>query len=376
MNRTQLHSLRRARQILTDFRAAVSLHGHTMHSEEALSSVLRYVPRVPIAGRVFRLLEERYRSITGRTFDYQRAYWTPPLPPQSALDLERCQIEDKLALAPLVSLTDHDNIHASSRLRVLESSREMPGSLEWTVPLGPSFLHIGVHNLPPHRAEDWVRELNAYTRCPMPALLADLLAGLSGLPDTLLVLNHPLWDEPEIGVTAHFRMLHCFLRENGQWIHALEVNGLRPWLENQAVLRLARAMNFPAVSGGDRHGSAPNTVLNLTRASSFGEFVAEVRRDRLSTILAMPQYEGPHALRYLECTLDILREYPDLAGRRRWMDRAFVWEEDGSEAPLAAYWPEEGLWPAGLLSLARLSYSSPLRSVVQVALAAYQGGTL
>ena len=332
---------------------------------------------IPIASRLFRLIEERYLAFTGRTFDYSRAFWTPPLPPQAALAAERSQIEERFGLAALVSLTDHDNILASTRLRVLEGERELPVSLEWTIPRGRSFLHLGVHNLPPGRARGIVRDLASFTRGLPGPRLEELLAALSEVKETLLVLNHPMWDEPGIGAQAHLQMLHGFLSDCRPWIHALEINGLRPWSENESVSGLAAAWGLPVVSGGDRHGSAPNTALNLTNALCFSEFVQEVREGLQSTVLLTPQYEGPHRLRYLDCILDILREYPEMAGRRQWMDRAGVREPDGSVVPLSALLDVElGRTASWLLSFTSLLHSGPLRSAVRVALTLCQESPL
>jgi hypothetical protein len=375
--RTEVRICGSAAPALARFRAGVSLHSHTMHSEEALAPIPRYARQVPGASRLFRLIEERYLAFTGRSLDYDRAFWTPPLPPQAALALERNQIEEGLNLSALVSLTDHDNITASTRLRVLEGERDLPVSLEWTIPRGGSFLHLGVHNLPPGRSQGIVRELASFTRGYPGPRLEELLAGLSELQETLLVLNHPMWDEPGIGAPAHLQMLQEFLSSCGPWIHALEINGLRPWPENESVSELAAAWGLPLVSGGDRHGSRPNTALNLTNASCFGEFVQEVREDLQSTVLLTPQYDGPHGLRYLDCILDILREYPELAGRRCWMDRACVREPDGSVAPLSAFWDAEwGRTASLLLSLTSLLHSGPLRSAVRVALTLCQESPL
>ena len=171
MQSARLHFLQQGRQEVRRFRSGVSLHSHTMHSEETMAPLPRYLRRLPVIRSVFRILEQRYRAATGKTFDYKRAFWTPPLPAQEALAVERGQIEDVLGLEALVSLTDHDNIVASTRLQLLESARGMPVGLEWTVPREQSFLHIGVHNLPPSRAQDWVRELNSYTSRPSDARL-------------------------------------------------------------------------------------------------------------------------------------------------------------------------------------------------------------
>ncbi|MFB3778928.1 MAG: hypothetical protein ACE141_15020 [Bryobacteraceae bacterium] len=372
-NRTEVQFGSIAASASARFRTAVSLHSHTMHSEEALAPIPRYVRHVPIVSRLFRLIEERYLAFAGRAFDYTRAFWTPPLPPQAALAAERSQIEEKLGLAALVSLTDHDNILTSARLSVLERERKLPVSLEWTIPRGRSFLHLGVHNLPPGRAEGLVRDLNAFTCEPAEARLVELLSALCEFKHTLVVLNHPMWDEPGIGAQAHLRMLQGFLSGYRPWIHALEINGLRPWAENQSVSGLAAEWGLPMVSGGDRHGSAPNTALNLTNASCFSEFVREIREDFQSTVLLTPEYDGPHGLRYLDCILDILREYPEMAGRSQWMDRAYVREPDGSVLPLSAFW--DGDWGRAaslLLSFTSLVHSGPLRSAIRAALSACQ----
>jgi hypothetical protein len=363
MNTTRLHSLWNGRAPIHGFRTAVSLHSHTMHSEESLASLPRHVRRVPI-------LRQAARKLSA---NFSRVYWTPPLPALNAFQLERDQIEDRLGLAALVSLTDHDNIQASTRLQLLDSMHGVPVSLEWTVPLAESFLHIGIHNLPRALAHAWVQNLRLYTRRPSRELLGQLLAGLNELKGTLVVLNHPLWDEPETGAATHLRMVREFLENHGQWIHALELNGLRPWPENRAVLQLAGASGNTIISGGDRHGSAPNPVLNLTNTASFDEFAAEIRQRRMSQILLTPQFRGPFNLRWIECALDIVRDYPELAGRHHWSDRAFYRHQDGSSLPLSAHWSGGALQAEKyILSIVRLFESRPLRSALRAVLAVHQ----
>ena len=59
----------------------------------------------------------------------------------------------------MVSLTDHDDIEAPSTLHVLPEMGDVPISLEWSAPYGPSFFHIGVHNLPARWAHGVVHRL-------------------------------------------------------------------------------------------------------------------------------------------------------------------------------------------------------------------------
>ena len=46
-------------------------------------------------------------------------------------------------------------------------------------PLRPSFFHLGIHNLPPHRAQAIMAELAEFTAAPSKAQLAELLAALN-----------------------------------------------------------------------------------------------------------------------------------------------------------------------------------------------------
>ena len=67
---------------------------------------------------------------------------------------------------------------------------------------------------------------------------------------------------------------------------------------------------MPAISGGDRHGLEPNANLNLTTRRSFAEFAAEIRRERLSAVLFMPQYRETLGMRWFETVKDIVRCHP------------------------------------------------------------------
>src|SRR5258708_34334876 len=123
---------------------------------------------------------------------------------------------------------------------------------------------------------------DSYTTDPQPARLRDVLASLHADPDVLTVLIHPLCDLTGIGRERHRQELGEFLKRNGQFLHGLELSGVRTWPENREVTEIAAGWNQPVVSGGDRHGCEPNAVLNLTQARSFPEFVRQIRRERES----------------------------------------------------------------------------------------------
>ena len=364
MNHASLQFLWKNRSAPARYPAAVSLHGHTLHSWENLRFLSSFKLPLPLIPAVLRVAGWQHRRATGGDMSLARVLWTPPLAPAEAYRLEARQISS-LGLQPIVSLTDHDDIEAGLALRRTPAAPAAPVSVEWTVPFGPTFFHLGVHNLPPAQARAIFADLCDCTANPEPTRLAELLAMLDACEDLLIVLNHPLWDEADIGARAHRRTLASLLSQHGRWIHALELNGLRSWDENSEVLELARTWQLPAISGGDRHGLEPNANLNLTHASSFAEFVAEIRRERLSTVLFMPQYRETLGMRWFETVKDIVRCHPE-AQRPRWVDRFFYECEDGVTRPIAELWPNEG--PALLRSvfaMLRLSESQSLRAALR-----------
>jgi len=356
-------------QSLRQFRTGVCLHGHTMHSEECLDFLPRYLHHVPGLSQIV----SRYQR-GPRPVDFARAFWTPPLSPASALRLEREQIAG-LDLQPLVSLTDHDNIEAGVSLQVAADLNEVPISVEWTVPYERSILHLGIHNLPPHTAREWLAAMAAYTAAPDEKLLPGILSACAKIPDSLIVLNHPFWLEEGVQEDDHRRALDRVLRECIEWFHAFELNGTRRWHENADVVQLAQTHGRPLISGGDRHACEPSACLNLTNAQSFSEFASEIRTGQ-SSLLFLPHYQESMALRILEASWDILRPYPEYPGRERWTDRFFYRSEEGHVRPLSAVWQGQVPWMLqGATGMLQFFATSPVRLALRL-LAAEQGELL
>jgi hypothetical protein len=322
------------------FQAAVSLHSHTLHSHERLDFVYRIARHFPPLRFALEQGETRYRSIHGCALDLTRAWWTPPLAPHHAWLLEARRIQNHFGLNAFVSLTDHDDIQAPLALRVLEECRNSPISVEWTVPYEHTFFHLGVHNLDAERAWGVLRDLSIFTADPRPGLLLDLLGYLNARPETLLILNHPHWDEKGIGEAEHRASARRFMTAHSGFIHALELNGLRPWKENRGIFQLAAMFGKPLISGGDRHALEPNATLNLTNASTFAEFVEEIREGS-SDVLVTNQYLEPFPTRILQSLQDVLGHHENHAlGWRRWSDRVFYACDDGAARSLAQLWKQ------------------------------------
>jgi hypothetical protein len=180
------------------------------------------------------------------------------------------------------------------------------------------------------------------TADPTPAAIGGLLAEFDALPGVLLVLNHPFSNEQRCELDLHIRHVVEFLEMFGKNIHALELNGLQPASDNREVVRLAAERHFPVISGGDRHCTEPNANVNLTNASSFAEFVHEIRVERRSHVLFMPQYRDPIPARYIEFIWQAVRDYPGLPGGEHWADRIYALRDSGVIESLSAIWGHEG----------------------------------
>lgn len=346
-----------------DYKTAVSLHGHTIYSQESLYFISDFAGKVGLLRWLLAMKEKKAVRQSNIRLDFDRAYWTPPLTPSAAYEIECRQITEQLRLRSIVSLTDHDNIYAPQLLRVRERTSDVPISTEWSVPYGGAELHIGLHNLPPHQAESIVAAMNACTAKPDQSLLKQVLADLHARKDVLIVLNHPMWDIVGAGEEIHRLAVRSFMAALGQYIHALELGGLRGWEENRKTYELAEAWNVAVIAGGDRHGSEPSAVLNLTNAASLPEFIAEVRRKQ-THILFMPQYAKPLWTRMLQVVLDVTKPQPGHPLGTNWDDRTFHPDQTGALRPLSQLWDHRPAFIESIFGVFRLLESGAIRQAI------------
>ena len=286
--------------------------------------------------------------------------------PHDVYDIEKEQINEA-GLDAIVSIY-RPRQHRRQLCRSTSSTdnAKAPISLEWTVPFEYGFFHVGVHNLPKDRAVEIdqnaarlyisakIRRTKSCTRC---------FAMLNEIPQVLVILNHPLWDIEIVGKEKHEILLKNFIKEHGHWIHAFEINGFRTWSENKAVIEMAEALGIPIATGGDRHGCKPNTVINLTNAKTFEEFVEEIRVEKRSEVVLMPEYKQPLHSRQLQSFSEILKHYPEFPeGRQKWFDRVYFDTGDGKGVrQLSVHWRRGGptwlrwaIWTLGVLGSPRM----------------------
>ena len=369
MPNASISYLWRDKEAARGFKTGVSLHSHTNQSRETLDFLANFGNQYPVMRPLLARLERRSQEMHGVRVNYAASYWTPPMTPKLAFDLESRQIE-KLGLASMVSLTDHDTINAPMLLRTVPSARQIPVSVEWSAPYGTQSFHLGIHNLPSAHAQQWMATLKEFTARPSDARLTEILKALHDLPNVLVIFNHPLWDLYLIGKEKHQFLVNEFLQKNGAYLHALELNGLRNWDENRAVRRLAEKWNMLLISGGDRHGVEPNANINLTNATSFTEFVHEIRRERKSSVLFMPQYAQPWKHRLLQSTIDAIRNYPEFPlGSRNWDERAYHPDANGVVRPLSELWPKQSapIMMRILIAMVQLLGKGPVAGGLRIA---------
>ncbi len=346
LKKTRLHILHKPKDLSKEAKTGVSLHCHTEYSKEMLDFVPHYADKLPIISYFWQKERKKYTEREGRPPDFSTGFWSPPLTPQEVYNLEKKQINEA-GLEAVTSVTDHDSIDANLQICRKTANEQAPISLEWTVPFEYGFFHVGVHNLPKENAVELTKKLLDYTfnkENHSNNNLREMFSMLNKMPEVLVILNHPIWDIEMVGKERHALLLKDFLKEHGRWIHAFEINGFRSWSENKAVIEMAEALGYPLVTGGDRHGCKPNTVINLTNSKTFAEFAEEIRVDKRSEVVLMPEYKHPLHSRQLQSFAEILKNYPEFPeNRRRWFDRVHFDIGDGfGVRPLSVHWDRGG----------------------------------
>lgn len=361
LKQTRLHILQDAESLTSRAKTGVSLHCHTEHSKEMLDFIPHYADKLPIISYFWQKERKKYQEKEGKGIDFSTAYWSPPMTGQAVYNIEKDQIA-RAGLDEIVSITDHDSIDAGLEVNRNGENTHAPISLEWTVPFEFGFFHVGVHNLPTDRAVEITQTLLEYTFVKenhSNEKLQEMFSMLNELPGVLVILNHPIWDIELVGEERHEALLKDFIKAHGRWIHAFEINGFRSWSENKLVIEMAEALGIPIATGGDRHGCKPNTVINLTNADTFDEFVHEIRVEKKSEVVLMPEYEQPLHSRQLQSFSEILKHYPEFVeGRQKWFERVFFDSGDGQGVrSLASHgwrlggprWLRAAIWTLGFL---------------------------
>ena len=108
------------------FRSGVSLHSHTNQSKETLDFLANLGNQYPVIRPLLSRLERRSKAAHGVRINYAASYWTPPMTPKLAFDLESRQIE-KLDVAPWFRSPTTTTSRRPMLLRTVPSARAHSG---------------------------------------------------------------------------------------------------------------------------------------------------------------------------------------------------------------------------------------------------------
>lgn len=265
---------------------AVSLHNHSCHSVErlaALNHVVRKAFMRPVSGIV-----QRSFGLGGvPDLNYADVTYNPPYTPEDVYQMEAAGAARWGFDGIHFAITDHDEF--AGNVALLRGRPDLNGRIALSEELSLWFeghlFHLGVCHLPETGAEQTHAQIQSAARDKRYDELFEILRATG----CLVILNHPLvaWKPgaPAIPVEG-------LLSRYGWAIHALEINGMRTREENDAVLTLAREWRKPVVGGGDSHLLVPSSVLSLSRAASFKDFVAEVKEGQAVPFVT-PEYFAP-----------------------------------------------------------------------------------
>jgi predicted metal-dependent phosphoesterase TrpH len=289
-----------------EFGYAVSLHNHSCHSVEklaALNQVVKLTFMRPLSG----ILQSSFGLGGISDLNYADVTFNPPYTPDDVYEMEAAAAAKWGFNGVHLAITDHDEVAGS--LALLRGRPDLNGRIALSEELSLWFqghlFHLGVSHLPESEVEQTHHQIQAAAQGGRYDELFETLAA-SGC---LVVFNHPLlpWG-PEAKIIPATELLSRY----GWAIHALEVNGMRPREENDRVLELARQWRKPVVGGGDSHLLVASSILSLSRAATFRDFIAEVK-DGHAVPFVTPDYFAPLRWKLFLRVLFFISRYRQIA---------------------------------------------------------------
>jgi hypothetical protein len=289
-----------------EFGYAVSLHNHSCHSVEklaALNQVVKLAFMRPLSG----ILQKSFGLGGVSNLNYAEITFNPPYTPEDVYQMEAAAAGRWGFDGVHLAITDHDEFAGS--LTLLHDRPDLNGRIALSEELSLWFqghlFHLGVSHMPESKVEQTHTQIQATARGRRYDELFEVLAA-SGC---LVVLNHPLlaW-EPGSDTLPVTDLLSRY----GWAIHALEVNGMRPREENDRALELARQWHKPVVGGGDSHLLVASSMLSLSRAATFKDFIAEVK-DGHAVPFVTPDYFAPLQWKLFLRVLFFISRYRQIA---------------------------------------------------------------
>ncbi|MGB6803382.1 MAG: hypothetical protein WBE31_14040 [Candidatus Sulfotelmatobacter sp.] len=277
-----------------EFASAVSLHNHSCHSVEklaALNQVVKLAFMRPWSG----VLQSAFGLGGVSDLNYAEITYNPPYTPEDVYEMESAAAAHWGFDGVHLTITDHDEFAGS--LALLRGRPDLNartnGGTNSRIAIGEELslwyqghlFHLGLSGLPESGIDETHGRIQTAARGRRYDELFETLAS-SGC---LVVLNHP---RVSWGPGPESIPIADLLTRYGWAIHAFEVNGMRRREENDRVLELARQWRKPVVGGGDSHLLVPSSIVTLSQAASFQDFITEVKSGH-AVPFVMPDYFAP-----------------------------------------------------------------------------------
>jgi hypothetical protein len=269
-----------------EFGYAVSMHNHSHHSVEklaALNQVVKLDFMRPLSGVL-----QRSFGLGGLSgLNYAEITFNPPYTPTDVYQIESAAAARWGFNGVHLAITDHDEF--AGNLDLLRGRPDLSGRIAISEELSLWYeghlFHLGVSGMPEIATDETHLRLQSAARGGRYDELFETLASTG----CLVVLNHPLvsWGPGPENIP-----IGNLLTRYGWAIHAFEINGMRREEENDRVLKLAREWRKPVVGGGDSHLLVASSVISLSQAASFRDFIAEVKEGRAVPFVT-PDYFAP-----------------------------------------------------------------------------------
>ncbi|MGA8432325.1 MAG: hypothetical protein WB729_21040 [Candidatus Sulfotelmatobacter sp.] len=293
-----------------EFGYAVSLHNHSHYSVEKLAALNQVIKKSfmrPWSG----ILQSSFGLGGIPNLNYADVTFNPPYSPEDVYQMEAASAATWGFDGIHFTITDHDEF--AGNVALLRSRPDLTGPTNGRIAIGEELslwyqghlFHLGVSHLPESTVEETHTQIQAAARAGRYDELFETLAA-SGC---LVVLNHPLIAWAKGAETIPVTDL---LSRYGWAIHALEVNGMRTRDENDRVLELARQWRKPVVGGGDSHLLVASSILSLSRAATFKDFIAEVK-DGHAVPFVTPDYFAPLNWKLTLRVLFFISRYREIA---------------------------------------------------------------
>ena len=304
--RIENYAYRECSQPTREFEFAVSLHNHSCHSVEklaALNQVVKMSFMRPLSG----VLQRSFGLGGVSDLNYADITYNPPYTPEDVYQMESDAAGRWGFDGVHLAITDHDEF--AGNVALLRGRPDLCGRTtigeELSLWYQGHLFHLGLSGLPESEIDETHDRIQSAARGGRYDELFETLAATG----CLVVLNHPLvaW-EPGSGTIP----LTDLLTRYGWAIHALEINGMRLQEENNRVLELARQWSKPVLGGGDSHLLVPSSIVSLSHAATFKDFIAEVK-DGHAVPFVTPDYFAPLKWKLFLRVLFFMSRYRQIA---------------------------------------------------------------